>query len=179
MSAKAKTSIAVLWFLVLLAMVWMFVPSVSTKGIAVFRAFNPHAVYLQVDPKLDQTRWPLPAAAAFVDQYTGTKMVFANCRRGSRCVTIRENADLPVQIAGRASWTRNALDLRIEFNPGYATRPAASRLQISVHELGHAFGIHSHNPLCTSAMYAYITCQNGTSPPKAFTADEIEILERY
>jgi hypothetical protein len=179
MSAKTKVAIAVLWFLVLLSLLWLFVPAVSTNGIAVFRAFNPDKVYLQVDPKLDQTRWPLPEAAAFVDQYTGTKMVFANCRKGSRCVTIRENKDLPPQIVGRTSWSQQALALRIEFNPAYSRRPDASRLQIAVHELGHTFGVHSHNPLCTSVMYAYITCPNGVIPPKSFTADEIEILERH
>jgi len=177
MSPKTKLAIGLLWFLVLLSLLWMFVPAVSTTGLSAFRWFSPTKVYVQIGPGLGL--WPLAEAVEFVDQHTSTQAVIGDCRRGSRCIRVTSNPKLPIHIAGRASWSNEVLEVRVEFNPAYASRPVNSRLQMSVHELGHAFGIHSHNPLCTSVMYAYITCQGEGIPPKKFTAAEVEILERH
>jgi len=179
MSGKTKISIAVLWFMVLLSVIWLFVPSVSTKGIGVFRWFNPEKVYISVDPSLSEVVWPVAEAAKFVDQYTASKMVFGNCRKGSRCITMRENPKLPITVAGRASWTRERLTVRVEFNSSYADKPHDALLRLVIHELGHTFGIHGHNPECTSVMFAYLTCGRGVPPPQSFTAEEIKTLERH
>jgi hypothetical protein len=145
----------------------------------VFRWFNPDKVYISVDPNLDESAWPIPEAANFVDQYTDTRMVFGNCRKGSRCVTMRVNPKLPITVAGRASWEKNSMNVRVEFNPSYADKSHDALLRLVIHELGHTFGIHSHNPQCTSVMFAYLTCGRGVPPPQSFTEEEIDILRRH
>ncbi|MFC7479739.1 hypothetical protein ACFQX7_06495 [Luedemannella flava] len=68
---------------------------------------------------------------------------------------------------------------RIELS---ATRRGMSyslRYDTLVHELGHAFGVHSHNKSCSSIMYYSLTCPNGRNSTLAFSSAEKAMLKRH
>jgi hypothetical protein len=121
--------------------------------------------------------WPVRQAAAYVDRYTGTTMRFGACRKGSPCVRIRENGDMPRLWAAVTYVGTNPTN--IQLNPGRRRSSYTQRLDTIVHELGHAFGIYTHNSSCGSVMYYSLACPNGRDSTLNFSASERTTLRRH
>ena len=121
--------------------------------------------------------WPVRQAAGYVDRYTGTTIRFGACRTGVPCVRIRENG------AMRRSWAAvtyvGTNPTNIQLNTSRRGSTYTQRLDTVVHELGHAFGIYSHNKSCGSVMYYSLACPDGRNSTLAFSVAERATLRRH
>jgi hypothetical protein len=121
--------------------------------------------------------WPVRQAAQYVDRYTGTTVRFGACRKGAPCVRIRENGKLPPSWAAVTYVGANPTNIQLS-----SSRRGSSytqRLDTVVHELGHAFGVYTHNKSCGSIMYYSLACPNGRNSTLAFSAAERATLRRH
>ena len=121
--------------------------------------------------------WPVSRAVTYVDSYTGSRMRYGTCRAGARCIVIREDGSLPSSYAAVTSVGYPVT--RIRLNSHRRWYPYAQRLHTVVHELGHARGLYTHNPRCTSVMYYKMRCPDGRLAPLAFTSAERATLRRH
>jgi hypothetical protein len=131
----------------------------------------PRTVY--VDGAVNSA-WPVASAMSFVDTYTGSHMVRGHCHTGYKCIVIRENWSIN-RSWGAVTYPGNPTTT-MQLNPRRRTTSYTQRLHILAHELGHANGIYSHNPHCTSIMYYNVQCPGGRYAPLSFTSAEKAIL---
>jgi hypothetical protein len=125
--------------------------------------------------------WPVSQAIAFMNRYTGSKLVRGRCQAAAPCVTISEKWDLGVPNAdagtyptsGSASQGQRAFRTSVVLGIRARRLSSQARLHMLVHELGHAFGIWQHNNACTSVM-----CPWTNGGPMRFNAYEQGILRR-
>lgn len=131
-----------------------------------------------VDYRGVNSAWPVRKAAAFIDRYTGTTIRFGACKPNYNCIRITEQAKL-----GNPSWAAvtyvGGRPTRIQLSAKRRTMSYTQRYDALVHELGHAFGIYSHNKSCASIMYYSLTCPNGRNSKLAFTAAERRTLKQH
>jgi hypothetical protein len=135
-------------------------------AVALFGALlTPARPVVYVDSTLNSS-WPVASAVWFVGQFTNSVAVFHPCVGAHRCIRIRQNSYIPAlgeTFAGSPVTT-------ILVNGRVSTKWLFRRTLLA-HELGHAHGIHIHNPYCTSVMYAPLACNNHIAP-QTFTATE-------
>jgi hypothetical protein len=136
-------------------------------------------VYLSVSGV--SSAWPVAQAAAYVNRYTRSRLVFGPCRDWAPCVTMSEAGDLGIARAtavtyptyGSAAQGARAFRTTIQLTPGGGRLSGPARLRTVVHELGHASGLWDHNPRCVSVMYYTSAC-----PVLRFSPAERAILRR-
>jgi hypothetical protein len=102
--------------------------------------------------------WPVTKAEPWVDQFTGSVMIYGRCRSGYKCIRVYERTI-------RSDWaavTRNATTMApvIYVNPQRNWYPYSWRFHILAHELAHANGFLWHTSYC-SLMYYAMRCPDG------------------
>jgi hypothetical protein len=103
--------------------------------------------------------WPVTRVEPWVDQFTGSTMIYGRCRAGYKCIRVYER----VVRNEWAAVTRNATTatVTIYVNPQRNWYPYGWRFAILAHELVHANGFYWHTSYC-SLMYYAVKCPNGT-----------------
>lgn len=128
--------------------------------------------------------WPVNYSQGFVDQYTGTDIIYGSCRAGAKCVRVYEFyfdqsisglTCLPNEYCrfGAAYTDYFRIYLNSYRNNTYSYN---ARRNITTHELGHAFGIGYHSVYCTNVMYGSVFCPDGSLPTYRFTDPQKAIL---
>jgi len=135
---------------------------------------TPRTVW--VDASVSRS-WPVAATVRDIDRYTGTVARLGRCHTGSACVVIRESRTLP--LAWPAATYPAGSKSTIKLNARRTISSSRDRYHILLHELGHAFGIYTHDRTCTSAMYSYVRCPGNRYAPNSFTSAQRAILRTH
>jgi hypothetical protein len=112
-----------------------------------------------------------------IDRYTGSVVRFGRCHAGSACIVIRESRSLP--LAWPAATYVDGSRSTIKINARRHITSAAERYHILLHELGHAFGIYTHDRRCVTTMYSYVRCPSGRVAPNTFSSTQRTILRGH
>jgi hypothetical protein len=140
------------------------------------QATVPTARTVWIDASVGRS-WPVAATVRDIDRYTGTVARLGRCHAGSACVVIRESRTLP--LAWPAATYPAGSKSTIKLNARRTISSSRDRYHILLHELGHAFGIYTHDRTCTSAMYSYVRCPGNRYAPNSFTSAQRAILRKH
>lgn len=130
--------------------------------------------------------WPVNSSQNFVDQYTGSDIVYGTCQTSYKCVRVYEKyysksysgwTCLPNEWCKLTNDTKSYT--RIYLNAYRRSYSYNARRNITTHELGHAFGITYHSAYCTNVMYGSVFCSNGSLPSYRFTDPQKTILRQH
>lgn len=127
--------------------------------------------------------WATHSAVDWVDQYTGTNMVYGKCHSGYKCIrlrykTIKSSWAAVTQWGAGGSITCKSCTLTIYLNPQRNGYSSTVKRRIIEHELGHANGIGYESKVCTNVMYGRMFCSNGKLPSHRFTDPQKSILRK-
>lgn len=150
---------------------------IAASGLTLVQAAPAQAAtVVYVENHASTYYWPVGTAEAFVDQYTGSVIVFGACRSGYRCVKIYERTVRSSWAAVTYNWSWGS---QIYLNPQRRWYSWYAKRSIVTHEMGHAFGLLGHNPYCATVMYGGVFCPNGKLPPYYFSPWERSVLARH